>query len=260
MSVLAPIATQFDYWSIAYRRTWKGTIISSFLNPVLFLAAMGSGLGSYVNHGRAATALGGLTYVDYLAPALLVATAMQVSVGESTYPVMGKLKWNLVFYAMAATPLRPREIALGQLVFTAFRVFTTSLVFFAVIAAFGTLHSPLALLCIAVAVGIGLSFAGVITAFAATVDTDSAFALIFRLAVMPMFLLSGAFFPVQRLPDWIEWLAYVTPLWHGVDMAREFAAGSVDWWGAAGHTAYLLLWVGGGAVLAVRALDKRLGS
>lgn len=260
MAVLAPLAPQFDYWSIAYRRTWKGSIISSFLNPVLFLAAMGSGLGSYVNHGNASAALGGLTYLDYLAPALLVATAMQVAVGESTYPVMGKLRWNMVFYAMAATPLRPREIALGQLGFTGFRILTTSVVFFAVIAVFGTLHSPLAVLCIAVALLVGWSFAGVITAFAATIDTDSGFALIFRLAVMPMFLFSGAFFPVQRLPDWIEWLAYLTPLWHGVDMSREFAAGSVHWSGVIGHTAYLLLWIAGGAALAVRALNKRLAS
>jgi len=260
MAVTAPFTAQFDYWSIAYRRTWRGSIISSFLYPVLFLAAMGSGLGSYVNHGHASAALGGLNYLDFLAPALLVATAMQVAVGESTYPVMGKLKWNMVFYAMAATPLRPREIALGQLGYVGFRVLTSSAVFCAVIAVFGSLHSPMGVLCIAVALLAGWSFAGVITAFAATIDTDSGFALIFRLAVMPMFLFSGAFFPVQRLPDWIEWLAYLTPMWHGVVMSRQFATGYVHWLGVAGHTAYLLLWIAVGTALSVRALNKRLAS
>jgi lipooligosaccharide transport system permease protein len=256
----SPVLRQFDYWAIAYRRTWKGSLVSSFLEPVLFLAAMGTGLGSYVSHGGRSAALGGLTYLDFIAPGLLAATAMQVAVGESTYPVMGKLKWNFVFHAMAATPLRPREIAFGQLGFAGFRVVTTSAVFLGVLAAFGTISSPLGVLCLPVAVLVGLAFAAPVTAFATRLDKDAGFALIFRFAVVPMFLFSGAFFPVRQLPDGIEWLAYVMPLWHGVQLSRGFASGSIGWWPVAGHIAYLGAWIAVGAWLTVTGLNRRLAS
>ncbi len=260
MTTLDPVRRQFDYWAIAYRRTFRGSLVSSFLQPVLFLAAMGLGLGTYVDDSGRAASLGGLSYVEYLAPALVVAQAMQTAVGESTYPVMGKIKWNFVYHAMAATPLRPRDIAAGQLGFVAFRVLTTSAVFLAVIAAFGAVSSPLGVLCLPTAVLVGMSFAAVVTAYAVRLDNDSGFALIFRLAVIPMFLFSGAFFPVSQLPDAIEWLAYVSPLWHGVELSRGFATGSVSWAAAAGHVAYLLVWAAGGTALTVRGLNRRLAS
>jgi lipooligosaccharide transport system permease protein len=260
VSVVAPVLRQYDYWAIAYRRTWKGSMVSSFLQPVLFLAAMGAGLGSYVNSGARSAALGGLTYLDYIAPALLAATAMQTAVSESTYPVMGKLKWNFVYHAMAATPLRPRDIAAGQLGFAGFRIATTCSVFLVVIAAFGAVGSPLGVLCLPAALLVGLAFAAPVTAFATRLENDGGFALIFRLAIIPMFLFSGAFFPVQQLPDGIEWLAYVTPLWHGVELSRGFAAGSIGWLPVLGHVAYLLACIAAGGVLAVRGLNRRLAS
>lgn len=260
MAVLEPVRRQVDYWAIAYLRTLRGSLVSGFLQPVLFLAAMGLGLGSYVDDGARSASLGGLSYVDFIAPALIAATAMQTAVGESTYPVMGKLKWNFVFHAMAATPLRPRDIAFGQLGYAAFRVLTTSVVFLAVIAAFGAVSSPLGVLCLPTAVLVGLAFAAVVTAYAVRLDNDSGFALLFRLVVLPMFLFSGAFFPVSQLPDGIEWLAYLTPLWHGVELSRGFATGSVSWAAAAGHVAYLLAWVAAGTWLTVRGLQRRLAS
>lgn len=260
MTPLAPVLRQVDYWAIAYLRTWKGSLVTSFLQPVLFLAAMGTGLGSYVDDGGRSAALGGRSYVDFLAPALLAATAMQAAVGESTYPVMGKLKWNFVYHAMAATPLRPRDIALGQLGFIGFRVVTTCTVFLAVIAAFGAVNSPLGLLCVPASLLVGLAFAGPVAAFATRLDNDAGFALLFRLVVLPMFLFSGAFFPVRQLPGAIEWLAYVTPLWHGVELCRGFAAGSLGWLAAAGHCAYLLGWIVAGAWLTVTGLQRRLAS
>lgn len=254
----SPIARQYDYWATAYRRTWKGSVISSFLMPLLYLAAMGVGLGSFVDHNAHSNALGGVSYLEFIAPGLLAATAMQTAVGESTYPIMGKIKWNFVFHAMAATPLRIRDIVVGQLAFIAFRVVTTCAVFLAVIAAFGAIQSPLGVLCLPVALLVGLAFAGPVFAVATRLENDSGFATIFRFGVIPMFLFSGAFFPVTQLPDGIEWLAYVTPLWHGVAMARDFSLGVAALWPTLGHVAYLLLWAGAGTWLAARGLTPRL--
>ena len=248
---------QFDYWLTVYKRTWKGTLISSFLLPLLYLAAMGIGLGSFVD-SNGTGALGGMTYLQYIAPGLLAATALQVAVGESTYPVMSGLKWQKFYYSMIATPLRPADVVYGQLGFIAFRVGSTCAVFLVVIAAFGSLQSPLGVLALPVALLVGMAVAGPVAAYATTLENDSGFAMIFRFGVVPAFLFSGAFFPVSQLPNWIEWLAYVSPLWHGVHLSRALAEGSVNPWLALLNVVYLLAWFIIGTKLAVRGFRKRL--
>jgi lipooligosaccharide transport system permease protein len=252
------VLRQYDYWATSYRRTWKGSVVSSFLLPLLYLAAMGVGLGSFVDRNGHNPALGGVSYLTYIAPGLLAATAMQTAVGEATYPIMGKIKWNFVFHAMVATPLRPVDIVAGQLTFISFRLLTTCGVFLGVIAAFGAIGSPFGVLCLVVALLVGLAFAAPVFALTARMESDAGFAMIFRFGVIPMFLFSGAFFPVSQLPDAVEWLAYVTPLWHGVTLSRSLSLGSVPIGPAIGHVAYLLLWISAGTWLTVRGLTRRL--
>jgi lipooligosaccharide transport system permease protein len=252
------VTRQYDYWATAYRRTWKGSVFSSFLIPLLFLAAMGVGLGRLVDHNTGGGALGGVSYLSFIAPGVLVTTAMQTAVGESTYPVMGKIKWNFVFHAMVATPLRTVDVVLGQLGFVAFRVLTTCAVFLGWIAVFGAVESPLAVLDLGVALLVGLAFAAPVFAIATRLDNDWGFALVFRLGLLPMFLFSGVFFPVTQLPDGIEWLAYVTPLWHGVALSRDLCLGSVPLGPAAGHLAYIAVWAVAGTWPALRGLTRRL--
>jgi lipooligosaccharide transport system permease protein len=248
---------QYDYWLTVYRRTWKGSLVTSFLLPLLYLAAMGIGLGSFVD-ANGTGALGGVSYLQFIAPGLLASTALQIAVGESTYPVLGGIKWHKTYFSMVATPLRPADVMFGQLGFIAFRILTTCAVFVAVIAAFGGLASPLGLLGLPVAVLVGMAAAAPVCAIATRLDNDSAFALIFRFGVIPMFLFSGAFFPVSQLPDWIEWLAYVSPLWHAVDLSRALSLGTVELPAALGHLAYLAAWFAVGTWLAVRGLTRRL--
>src|SRR6185503_4325952 len=100
--------------ALQYRRTFRASVFSSFLSPVLFLTAMGLGLGTYVDAGDAAS-LGGVTYIQFLAPGLLAATAMQSAAFESTFPIMSGILWSRVFHAMAATPISVRDIAIGNL-------------------------------------------------------------------------------------------------------------------------------------------------
>ena len=247
----------FDYWVTVYKRTWKGSLISSFLLPMLYLAAMGIGLGSFVD-SNGTGALGGVTYLQFIAPGLLAATALQIAVGEATYPVMSGLKWQKFYYSMIATPLRPADVVYGQLGFIAFRVFSACTVFLVVITLFGGLKTPLGVLGLPVALLVGMAVAAPVAAYATKLENDSGFAMIFRFGVVPAFLFSGAFFPVSQLPDWIEWLAYLRPLWHGVDLARNLSLGTVNPWLALVNVLYLLTWFVVGTWLAVRGFTRRL--
>ena len=248
---------QFDYWLTVYKRTWKGTLISSFLLPLLYLAAMGIGLGSFVD-SNGTDALGGVSYLQFIAPGLLAATGLQIAVGEATYPVMSGLKWQKFYFSMIATPLRPADVVFGQFGFIAFRVASTCAVFLVVIAAFGGLDSPLGLLGLPVALLVGMAAAAPVAAYATKLDNDAGFAMIFRFGVVPAFLFSGAFFPVSQLPNWIEWLAYVSPLWHGVELCRDLSLGTVEPWLALANVLYLLAWFLVGTWLAIRGFNRRL--
>lgn len=230
----------FEYWLTNYRRTWKGSIYSSVLSPVLYLGAMGLGLGTLVDkHGTGS--LGGVSYLTFLAPGLMAAAAMQTAVGESLYPVFSAVKWQQTYQAAAATPLRPGDIFRGHLMFTGMRLTMNMTIFLAVMAAFGAVQSAWVVVALPVAVLTGIAFAAPLDAFAVTQKkNDQAFNVIFRFGMIPLFLFSGTFFPVTQLPAWIRPVAYITPLWHGVALCRALSLGSADLSGALGHVAYLV--------------------
>jgi lipooligosaccharide transport system permease protein len=252
------IARAVNAWQVQYRRTWRGTWAPTVLTPLGFLAAMGLGLGSIVDGGSRASTLGGVSYLDFIAPGLMAASVFQQAAFESAYPVLGAIKWAKQYHAQLATPLRVRDALTGHLLWVAVRLGISALVFLVVMALFSTFHSWWAVLCLPAAVLTGMAFVPGVFAYAATLETDSGFALLFRFAIMPMFLFSGTFFPVSQLPDWLEPLAYAVPLWHGVDLCRDLALGTASLLPSLGHVAYLLLWVGGGYVVALRTFTKRL--
>jgi lipooligosaccharide transport system permease protein len=211
-----------------YRRTFRSSVFSSFLNPVLFLTAMGVGLGTYVDRsGTAAHALGGLTYLQFLAPGLLAATAMQSAAFEATFPIMGGLVWQRTFHAMYATPISPRDIVLGNVTWIAIRLTAIAASFVIVMTFFGAAASPLILLAIPAAVLTGLAFSTPIAAFAATQRNPEKFNAIFRFGITPLFLFSGTFFPISNLPGMIQPIAWLSPLWHGVELSRALALGTI---------------------------------
>jgi lipooligosaccharide transport system permease protein len=245
----------YEYWVASYRRVWRGSVVSSVLNPVLYLSALGIGLGKLVNHGAHPL---GVSYVAYVAPGMLAAAGMQIASFESSYPVMASIRWTRVYYAMLATPLRIRDVMLGHQLYVASRVATSTGFYLVVLAAFGALKSWYAIAAWPVAVLVGLAFSAPIAAFAARAPKDSWFAALFRFGIVPLFLFSGTFFPVTRLPQGLRQLAYVTPLWHGVDLARHLTLGTATWDNALVHTAYLAAFAAVGLVLAQRSYTKRL--
>jgi lipooligosaccharide transport system permease protein len=245
---------------VAYRRTWRGTVISSFVNPVLFLAAMGVGLGGLVDATDNELAI---PYLAFVATGLMAATAMQAGAGDGSWPVMAGVKWRKEFHGAITTPIGPADIILGRFYWGVIRL-TFMLVVFAVIAvAFGALEIGPALLAVPPAVVTGLAFQTAVTAFTVTREDETSLSTLFRFGIIPLFLFSGTFFPISQLPDALQWIAYATPLFHGVELVRKIALPDVDasvvtelsiWV----HVAYLVVMTGLALFLASRFLGRRL--
>lgn len=251
-----PSLRALGYWAYSYKRTWRGSVATSFLIPILYLAAMGIGLGSLVD--KHSHTIDGVRYLYFLAPGLLASTAMQIGTNEATYPVMGAIKWIRTYFAMLATPLQVTDVLLGTMTWIAIRLTIVSTIYLGVIAGFGVAQSPLTILALPAAVLTGLAFSAPIAAFAATCQNDTWFSAIYRFGVIPLFLFSGTFFPISQLPAWLRPLAYATPLYHGVTLCRELVLGRVDWALVPVHAGYLLVLVIGGYLIARITFRRRL--
>jgi len=258
LTVADGVRRQVDYWATLYRRTWRSTVISSFLSPLLYVVAMGVLLGGFID-GDPDVLEGATSYVDFVVPGLIAAHAMQTAVGETTYPVMGMIKWQRIYDSMLATPLSCRDVVAAHLSFVAFRLALTCGVYTLVLAPFGvyaTWWGPLA--AFASQVLVGMTFAVWVYGYATRVRTESGFGVLFRLLIFPMFLFSGAFFPITNLGSLGAWVARLTPLWHGVNLSRMFALDNVTWWLACVNVTVLVVLTAAGWFWAVRGLEKRL--
>jgi lipooligosaccharide transport system permease protein len=240
----------FRCWLTTYRRLWRSSVWSSFLGPVFYLAAMGYGLGSLVDKNGTAS-LGGVPYVVFVAPAILAFQAMNTGMSNASFPVYSSVHWSRIYLAAQATQLRPADINRGHMMFAVMRVAMNSACFIVVMAAFGTIRSGWAALLLPVAALTGLAFAAPVAAWAVTLDKDYVMNYVFRFGAVPMMLFSGTFFPVSRLPGWLQPVAYATPLWHAVALCRGLSLGTgLTAWSAAAHVGYLAaiatagLWAG----------------
>ncbi len=249
----------FEHRFLQYRRTFRASIFSSFLTPVLFLAAMGLGLGSYVDTD-ANPALGGISYLAFLAPGLLASTCMQSAAFEAAFPIMSGLNWTRVFHAMYATPISGRDITLGNIAWIGVRMLLIATIFTIVIILFGAAVSPWIVAAIPVAALTGLAFATPIMAFTATQRTPEKFNAVFRFGITPLFLFSGTFFPVEQLPVPLQVVAWLTPSYHGVALTRDLALGTAgdDPLIEAIHLLVLLAFTVVGTVIAVRLISRKL--
>ena len=252
----APWRAVFGSWLTADKRTWRGSIVGRFLSPLLFLLSMGLGLGSLVD--KSAGGVGGVPYLYFVVPGILAAQAMWVAMGESTYQVLGAIRWDMKYHAMLATPIGVDDILLGHLTYVAMQVTGATAIFMGVAALFGSFSSWWVILALPITVLTGMAFAIPIFAFTATQETADGFNILYRFVVTPLFLFSGTFFPVDQLPAFLRPVAWVIPLFHGVDANRSLALGSPDAAGVLGHTAYLLVVIVIGAWLARRTFTKRL--
>lgn len=244
-----------------YRTIWKSNVMASVVQPFLYLLGMGVGVGALVDRGqRSAEVLDGLTYLQFLGPALIASTAMLVTAGEAMWPVLGGFKWQSNFHAAAATPLSPGDIAGGVFLWQLTKALIAGGAVAATLSVFPDTRSPGLLLAVAFAGLTGLAFSSLVTAWTATREQDFSFPNINRFIVTPLFLFGGAFYPIDQLPTWLQWAARVTPLWHGVELTRAATNGRLDAGAALVHVGYLLLLVLVGWVLARRSFIRRLGA
>ncbi len=216
----------YEHQVLLYLRNWRGSLFSNFAQPALFLLAMGVGLGSYVDKGGA-NATDGVSYLQFLAPALLVSSVMQGASSEGTFPVLAGFHWVRRYYAMYATPLTPRAIAFGQLAWNATHALMVGSIFCVIIALFGAAATPGIVWSVPIGVLTGMAFSAPIAAFMSTQRDTNAWNNIWRFGITPLFLFSGTFFPIDRLPELLRPIAWLLPLWHGVDLARSAALGTI---------------------------------
>ena len=239
-----------------YRKTWRSSIISSTLQPLLYFFAMGLGLGALVDHARGG--VDGVSYLKFVAPGLLAAAALHLGIEECTYPVMMGLKWVKSYWAKVATPLDADDVALGHLGWVAFRLLLSSTIFFVVMVIFGTVTSFWGLLAVPAAVLTGLATGAPTAAYAAVQKDDAGFPLLFRLGVLPLFLFSGIFFPITSMPGWVQAIAQISPLTRGASLIRSLTLDQGIGVSALISLAYLSIWFVVGVWLTIRAFRKML--
>jgi lipooligosaccharide transport system permease protein len=238
-----------EYHFLNARRYLVSVVVLSVLTPLVYLLSLGVGLGTLVN--RHATDSLGVPYLAFVAPGLLAAAAMQTAAVHAANLVMGGFKWIRVFHGMAATPLTSRQMCDGVLAFIALRLTGDAALYLGIMSGFGAARRWQIVLAIPAAVGAAMAFAAPVAAVVASMESErNLFNVLFRFVVTPMFLFSGTFYPVSRLPGWGRDLAAVSPLWHGTQLARAAALGGSSAPALVGHVLYLAGWFGVGLVLA----------
>jgi len=258
ISVIEGVTRQYDYWLTVLKRTWRGGVVSSFVTPLLYVVAMGVLLGGFIE-AEPDKLEGATSYLAFVVPGLVAAHAMTLAVGETTYPVMGAIKWHKTFFAQLATPLAVRDLVNAFLAFVIFRVASACAVFMLVLTPFGVFETwwgPI--LAWLSQILVGTAFASLVFAYSVRLKSEEGFGVLFRLGVLPLTLFSGAFFPIGNLGPVLEWVARLTPLWHGVSLSRMFCLDTVDWSLVSIHVGVLVVLTAIGWRLAITGLDKRL--
>ena len=214
----------------AFFRAWKVETGGIAVEPLVMLIALGYGLGAYIRE------VDGLTYAAFLAPGVVASYAMWHSIFDSTYGAYLRMETHNIYESVLYTPLGPADIVMGEVFWSATRGLLSAAFVLATAAAFGLVHSPWAVLALPAALMIGVMFAAIAMVVTATVQTIGAINNFFTLFILPMFWVSGVFFPVDQLPPVVQWGAWALPLTPAVELVRGLMTGDLHWW--------MLAWVG----------------
>ena len=195
-------------------------------NPVLYLVSIGLGVGAYIDKNTGGMGVDGVSYITFLAPALLATAAIQGAIDESVYPTLEGFKWDKIFFSMNSTPLSGNHIAMGVFFNSLIRVTFTAVIYWFVMLAFGVLESPRAWLAIFTAVMAGAAFGALMQALAGMLENeDIFFTVLGRFVIMPLFLFSGTFYPLTNMPIYLQWIGWISPLWHATELGRWLTYG-----------------------------------
>ncbi|MCU1403242.1 MAG: transporter permease [Microbacteriaceae bacterium] len=257
---------RYGSWYVAEHRirsmrSYLQTIVATSIgNPLVYLFALGVGLASLIDTNLGPTGFNGISYLAFVAPALLCTAAVTVAAEESTYPMMMGFKWNPIFYGMNAAPITGNQIVNGMVISILARIIPTCAIYFVVMLLFGAVASPWGALGILVASLTGISVGLVIMSYTSRIEEDKGqMAMIMRFGITPMFLFSGTFFSLGQMPIYLQWIGWISPLWHGTELGRVLSYGASEpTWLTVLHIAYplALCWFGWKATQ--RVVTRRL--
>ena len=260
---------RFAFWGVAEHMVWlywryRATLLTSAIGePVLYLLGMGLGLGVLVSQGSG-TGIEGVNYVEFLAPALLVSAAIMVGVEESTYQILGGTQWESKrFFTIYQAAVSPGQLALGVLLAIQMRVMAVASIYMAVMLLFGVVPQPLLGLLMVPVAGLGaLAFGAPVAGYFAGLEREGGRAnLVRRFVLMPLVLFSGVYYPLTVLPQYIQWIGWISPVWHSSQLARSLSFGLDEpLWLTLVHVLYLLALAAAGALWLVRSLTRKLGA
>lgn len=249
-----------ESWLLGSKAWAVSILLYMVVMPLLYLVALGLGLGNLVDSG--AGSVDGVPYLVFVGPALLVSTVVMSVGGELTYPVMAGFKWQRLYYGPHATPVTPEQIAVGQLIGVMIRFVVQAAIFWALLLLFDAAQSGWSWLVIPIAVLTAAAFGAPLQAYAATLEDEGyQFAFVQRFVIMPMFLFAGTFFPLSVMPLALQWIGWVSPVWHGTQLARQATYGAAEpLWLTLTHVAVLVAMAVAGVLVARRVYARRMGS
>jgi len=219
------IKKAFRVWqrhATVYTKLYKSSLALNFVEPVLYLSALGLGLGAFVKE------INGVPYINFIAPGIIASSSMFAAIYECTYGTYVRMTYQKTFDAILATPVNIDDLITGELIWGATKSLLYGAIIIIVISGFGLVDSPLIILAIPVLFLSGLIFAEISVLFVAVVPGIDSFNYFYTLLMTPMFLFSGIFFPLDNLPAVVSKIAFFTPLYHLVNICRALSQGNLS--------------------------------
>jgi lipooligosaccharide transport system permease protein len=216
------IKRAFRVWQrhlTVYTKLYKSSIALNFVEPVLYLVALGLGLGAFVKE------INGVPYIKFIAPGIIASSSMFAAIYECTYGTYVRMTYQKTFDAILSTPVNIDDLVAGELMWGAAKSLLYGTIIIIVISLFGLVDSPLIILAVPLLFITGLIFAEISIIFTAIVPGIDTFNYFYTLFMTPMFLFSGIFFPLDNLPTIVSKIAFFTPLYHLVNICRAFSSG-----------------------------------
>ncbi len=205
-----------------FSHTWQHNVMFTVVEPLLYLAAFGLGMGAFVQD------VAGMSYLEFLAPGMVTLSAMYAATFECSYGTFVRLHYQKTFLALLAGPVTARDVILGEMLYGTLKSALFGTVILAVVAALGQIRSPEALAIPLVLALQGLVFAALAMWYTAFITNIDYLNYYITLAILPFFLFGGLFFPVDPLPAWVKTANYLNPLYHSVEVCRALALGQAN--------------------------------
>lgn len=253
-------------WAVAEYRLftmskWMGAIISFGLgNPIIYLVSIGLGIGALVDANTGGQGIDGVSYIQFVAPALLATAAINALQDEVTFPTLQGFVWDKMFYAMNNTPINSRQIANGVMITAAIRGIFTVIIYELVLLVFGAIPLSSVLPLFVSSMVAALAFGAAMLAVTVRIENDDAlFAIIGRFVIAPMFLFSGTFYPLDQMPIYLQWIGWISPMWHSTQLGRFLSYGMpLEIWQVLMHTGFLVAVYAVGMLMAYPKFESRL--